>query len=55
MDIPFVGTFIVKGGIAAIAFSNELEEETRGTTAKNHTVNKLFANSVNRLNMQIHD
>jgi len=24
-------------------------------TAKNHTVNKLFANSNNRLNMQIHD
>lgn len=30
-------------------------EETRGMTAKNHFVNKLFANSNNRLNMQIFD
>lgn len=55
MEIPFVGTFLVKNNIAAVAFSQNIVEETRGQTAKGHLVNKLFANSVNRLNMQIHD
>ena len=55
MEIPFVGQFIVRGGIAAIAFTDDLSEETKGVTAKNHFVNKLFASSVNRLNLQIHD
>ena len=51
MDLPFVGTFIVRNGIAAFAFVDDLFEETRGVTAKNHLVNKLFASSVNRLNL----
>ena len=51
MDIPFVGTFIVKTGIAAIAFSNELSQDTRGVTAKNHYVNSLFASSGNKHNL----
>ena len=55
MDLPFVGTFVVRGGIAAFAFIDDLSEETKGVTAKNHFVNKLFASSVNRLNMQIND
>jgi hypothetical protein len=55
MEIPFVGTFIVRGGIAAVSFLDNFSEETRGMTAKSHLVNKLFANSNNRLNMQIHD
>ena len=55
MDIPYVGQFIVKGGIAAISFIDNISEETKGVTAKNHYVNKLFASSVNRLNMEIHD
>ena len=55
MEIPFVGTFMVRGGIAAVSFQDNFSEETRGMTAKNHTVNNLFANSSNRLNMQIHD
>lgn len=55
MEIPFVGHFIVRTGVSAIAFVDELHEETKGVTAKNHFVNKLFASSVNRLNMQIHD
>lgn len=55
MEIPFVGHFIVRSGIAAISFIDELNEETKGVTAKNHFTNKLFASSVNKLNLQIHD
>jgi hypothetical protein len=47
MELPYVGTFIVRGGIAAFAFIDDLSEETKGVTAKNHFVNKLFASSVN--------
>jgi hypothetical protein len=53
MDIPLVGTFIIRTGIAAIAFSDDLMEETRGVTAKNHYVNKLFSSSVNKHNLQL--
>lgn len=53
MELPFVGTFIVKAGIAAISFNEDLIEETRGSTAKNHYVNKLFSSSVNKHNLQI--
>ena len=55
MEIPFVGAFMVRGGIAAVSFQQNFTEETRGMTAKSHLVNKLFANSNNRLNMQMHD
>jgi hypothetical protein len=55
MEIPLVGTFVVRSGIAAIAFKSDLSEETKGVTAKNHFVNKLFSSSVNKLNLQIHD
>jgi hypothetical protein len=51
MELPFVGTFIVKNGIAAFAFLDDLLEETKGVTAKGHLVNKLFASSVSRLNL----
>lgn len=51
MELPFVGTFIIRNGIAAIAFIDDLAEETKGATAKQHLVNKLFASSVNRLNL----
>lgn len=47
MELPFVGSFIVRGGIAAFAFIDDLCEETKGVTAKSHLVNKLFASSVN--------
>ena len=30
MELPFVGSFIVKTGIAAISFNEDLMEETRG-------------------------
>lgn len=53
MEVPFVGSFIVKTGIAAISFNEDLMEETRGSTAKNHYVNKLFSSSVNKHNLQI--
>ena len=51
MEIPLVGTFLVRSGIAAIQFKGDLSEETKGVTAKGHLVNKLFASSVNRLNL----
>lgn len=47
MELPFVGQFIVRSGIAAVSFTNDLSDETKGVTAKNHFVNKLFASSVN--------
>lgn len=53
MDIPFVGKFIVRTGIAAVAFSNEVLQATRGVTAKNHVVGNIFGNSNAKLNMQI--
>lgn len=55
MEIPYVGQLIIKNGIAAIAFLTDLTEETKGVTAKGHFVNKLFASSVNRMNLVIHD
>lgn len=51
MEIPFVGTFLVKNNIATIAFNSDILNETKGVTAKNHFVNKLFASSVNRMNL----
>lgn len=45
----------MRTGIAAVSFMDDLLEETKGVTAKNHFVNKLFASSVNRLNLQIND
>ena len=47
MEIPFVGQLVVRGGVAAISFIDDLQEETKGVTAKSHFVNKLFASSVN--------
>lgn len=47
MELPYVGSFIVRAGIAAFSFVDDLQEETKGVTAKNHFVNKLFASSVN--------
>lgn len=55
MEIPFVGTFIVRAGVAAVQFLSDLAQETKGVTAKNHYVNKLFASSNNKLNLQIAD
>lgn len=55
MEIPFVGNFIVKSNIAAVWFKGDLNEETKGATAKGHYVNKLFASSGNQLNLQIFD
>ena len=55
MELPFVGSFIVRAGIAAFAFVDDVHEETKGVTAKNHFVNKLFASSVNQLNLKVND
>lgn len=51
MEIPFIGVFIIKNGIVAIAFADELQDDTKGVTAKNHFVNKLFSSSVNQHNL----
>ncbi len=55
MEIPFVGVFIIKNNIVAISFADEISEETKGVTAKNHFVNKLFSSSVNKHNLQLQD
>lgn len=55
MEIPYVGQFIVKSNIAAIAFNQDLLDDTKGVTAKNHYVNRLFASSVNKANLQLID
>ncbi len=55
MEIPFVGTFLVRTNIAAVAFLNQLSDDTKGKTARNHFVNKLFASNVNKHEMQIKD
>jgi len=54
VEIPLVGRFITKAKIAAIDFNQDLVEQTRGTTAKQHTVGNLFASSNAALNMDIH-
>ena len=54
MQIPFVGNFIVRGNIAAIAFNNDINKETKGVTAKAHTLNNMF-NSVSKQNLQMLD
>lgn len=51
MEIPFVGTFLLKNNLAAVAFSTEIAEETKGVTAKNHFVNKLFSSSLSKHNL----
>jgi hypothetical protein len=51
MEIPFVGHFIVRTGIAAVSFNDDMINETKGATAKGHFTNKLFASSINRLNL----
>lgn len=53
--IPNVGNFICKGHVAGVKFLPELVNESKGKTTKTHFVNKLFANSVNRANLDILD
>jgi len=55
MEIPYIGLFIVRTGIAAVAFNPDFVEETKGKTAKGHFVNKLFASSNLRHNLKLHD
>lgn len=55
MEVPFVGSFLVRGGIAAFSFIDDLSEETKGVTAKNYFVNKLFSSSINQLNLKVND
>jgi len=55
MEIPFVGIFLVRTGIAAVAFNAEVMQSTRGVTAKNHLQGNIFGNANARLNMQMKD
>jgi len=54
MEIPLVGRFITRGNVAAVDFFQDLVEQTRGNTAKNHLVGNLFSSSNGVLNMAIH-
>ncbi len=55
MELPYVGTFIVRSGIAAVNFKNEVSEGARGKTARGHVVGNLFASAVNRQNLKLAD
>ena len=52
--MPGVGTFKHRGGVCAIAFSSELEQDTHGVTTK-ASGNRLFASSVTRENLDLLD
>lgn len=55
MDIPYVGVFLVRTSIAAVAFNADVLESTRGVTARNHFVGNVFGNSNAKHNMQMKD
>ena len=55
MEIPQLGSFIVRNGVAAVSFRDDVLEETKGKTAKGHFVNKLFSSAVMKHNMKLHD
>ncbi len=55
MEIPFVGTFLVRTSIAAIAFREDMISATQGATTRSHFVNKLFSSSVLKHNMEMKD
>jgi hypothetical protein len=55
MDIPYVGVFLVRTGIAAVSFNMDMVQSTRGVTAKNHYVGNVFGNSNAKHNMQMKD
>jgi hypothetical protein len=53
--IPHLGSFICKGKVAGVKFNSDVVKESEGKTTKAHFVNKLFANSVNRANLDLLD
>lgn len=53
-ELPLVGRFITRNNVAAVDFFQDLVEQTRGNTAKNHLVGNLFGSSNTVLNMNIH-
>jgi hypothetical protein len=52
-EIPLVGRFIVRNNVAAIDFTSDLVDATRGVTAKQLNVGNLFSNSNAVLNLNI--
>ena len=52
--MPGVGTFKHRGGVCAIAFSSELQNDTQGVTTK-VSGNRLFSSSVTRENLDLLD
>ena len=55
IEMPLIGRFLTRQGIAAVDFNGDLIEQTRGSTAKQHVVGNLFASSNAALNMNIHE
>lgn len=45
IEIPMVGCFMMRTKIVAVSFNREVQEQTRGTTARAYTVGNLFSNS----------
>ena len=52
VELPFTGSFIVKYKTCAVQFEDELFEDTRGVTRKNHLVGQLFASNNHKHDMQ---
>ena len=48
MDIPFVGTFIVRSNVAAVSFLTDLYEDTRGVTRRTQYEGRGLSNSVSK-------
>ena len=51
VDLPNVGIVIFRHKMAAVNFDSDLQETTRGVTAKNHFVNNLFSSNNNKHHM----
>lgn len=52
IDLPGVGRFIIRNGICAISFTNELIEQTRGATARAFN-GGLFSSANATLNLKL--
>jgi nucleoid DNA-binding protein len=52
VEIPHLGSFLVRNKIAAVSFDHEINEDTRGVTAKNYQNGNLFSSSNTKHNMQ---
>ena len=53
IEIPLVGCFMVRTKIVAVSFIREIQEQSRGATARAYTVGNLFSSSNAVLNQNM--